>query len=371
MTRFGKHPNRELEDLIYDAYKNMMKNSQDHGYTPDFDAVFVGSMSVDEFTGDGNLGSIVVDKLDLLPIPALRIETASSTGAGVFQSAVLAVNSGIYNNVLVVAGEKMTHLPTSRTTAILAKVLSRQERVHGATMPALSALVARRYLHEYDLSLEALAEVAVKSHYNGSLNQFAHFQKEVDLEKVMESRVVASPLRIYDCSPISDGAAAVGLTSNKTDVKVSGIGQGTDRLSLQDRASLTSFAATRTAAKKAYEMAGRSSTDIDVAEVHDAFTPFEIIDTEDLGFFPKGEGGKAVLDGRTKINGELPINTSGGHKARGHPVGASGLAQVVEIVWQLRGECERRQVEKAKIGLTQSIGGFASNNFVNIMEAVQ
>jgi acetyl-CoA acetyltransferase len=371
MTRFGKHPNQPLEDLIYEAYQRMITNTNELEYNLDFDAIYIGSMSVDEFTGESNLGSLVVDKLEMVPIPAVRIETASATGSGVFQTAALAVSSGIYNNVLVLAGEKMTHIPTSQTTSILAKVLSRHERAHGATMPALSALVARRYMNDYNLSLEGLAKVAVKNHYNGSMNPFAHFQKEVSLETVMESRIVASPLRIYDCSPISDGAVAVGLTTKKTNVKVTGIGQGTDHLSLQSRSSLTSFGATRTAAKKAYEMANRSSIDIDLAEVHDAFTPFEIIGTEDLGFFNEGEGGQAVIDGRTDINGDLPINTSGGHKARGHPVGASGLAQIVEIVWQLRGDCEQRQVDNAKIGLTQNIGGFASNNFVNILEAVQ
>jgi acetyl-CoA acetyltransferase len=371
MTRFGKHTNISLEDLIYDAYQHMIKNSSEHGFKLDIDAVFVGSMNVDEFTGEGNLGSVVVDKLDLVPLPAVRVETASATGSGVFQTAALGVSSGIYNNVLIIACEKMTDLPTSRTTSILAKVLSPLERAHGATMPALSALVTRRYMKDHNLSLEDLAKVAVKSHYNGSLNPFAHFQKEVSLETIMESRIIASPLRIYDCSPISDGAAALVLTSRKTDVKVTGIGQGTDHLSLQTRSSLTSFGATRTAAKKAFEMAGRSPPEIDIAEVHDAFTPFEIIGTEDLGFFDAGEGGQAVIDGRTDLNGDIPINTSGGHKARGHPVGASGLAQVIEIVWQLRGECEKRQVDNVKIGLTQNIGGFASNNFVNILEVFQ
>ncbi len=368
MTRFGKHPDQTLADLINEAYLHMLKNSQEYGYLTDFDAVFVGTMSVEEFTGDGNIGSIVVDKLGLVPLPAFRIETGSSTGAGVFQAAVLAVASGLYNNALVVAGEKMTHLPTGQTTKILAKVLSRHERAHGATMPALAAIVTRRYMFEFGLTIETLAEVAVKSHYNGSLNPNAHFQKEVTLAKVMESHIVASPLRVYDCSPISDGAVAVGITSNKTDINVSGIGHCTDYLSVQDRESLTSFAATKAAAKRAYLMAKRSPKDIDIAEVHDAFTPFEIIDTEDLGFFPKGEGGKAVAEGSTSLGGELPINTSGGHKARGHPVGASGLAQIAEIVWQLRGECGKRQVDGPKLGLTQSIGGFATNNLVNILE---
>lgn len=370
MTRIGKHPELNLEDLISEASQNAMKDCDAHSFEHNFDAVFVGTMSAEEFTGDSNIGSLIVDQLGLVPLPAFRVETGSSTGAGVFQAAVLAVASGFYNNILIVAGEKMTHLPTSQTTKILAKVLSRHERAHGLTMPALAALVTRRYMHEFGLTIEELAEVAVKSHYNGSLNPNAHFQKQVTLDKVANSPIVAAPLRVYDCSPMSDGAVAIGISSKKTDINVSGIGQGTDFLSLQDRASLTSFNATKTAAKRAYLMAKKSPKAIEIAEVHDAFTTFEIIDTEDLGFFPKGEGIQAVLEGRTKLEGALPINPSGGHKSRGHPVGASGLAQVAEIAWQLRGECGKRQVDNVKIGLTQSIGGFATNNFVNILEAV-
>lgn len=363
MTRFGKRE-EPLEDLMLEASD---RAKEDSGIN-NFDALFVGSMNPEEFTGCGNIAAVISDSLGM-QIPSFRIETASSTGASVFHAAYHALASGQYKNVLVVAGEKMTHLPTEKTTKILAEVISPLERRYGATMPGLAALVTRRYMHDFELDLETLGLVAVKNHHNGSLNPYAHFQKEVSLEKVMESKIIADPLRLYDCAPISDGACAMVLTSKEKEVRVSGLGHATDTLSLQHRDSLTSFHSTKMAAKNAYSMTKISPKDIDLAEVHDAFTSFEIIDTEDLGFFKEGEGGKAVKDGPTGLNGGLPINTSGGHKARGHPVGASGLAQIIEIYWQLTGNAERRQIDGARIGLAQSIGGLANNNLVTILEA--
>jgi acetyl-CoA acetyltransferase len=363
MTRFGKR-DETLSDLVFEA----TKMAQEDSGIEDFDAVYVGSMNPDEFTGDGNISTVIADHLGITK-PSLRIETASSTGAGVFHAAFFTVASGFYENVLVVGAEKMTHVPTPKATGILAKVISPIERRYGATMPALAALVTRRYMHEYGLDRKTLGLVAVKNHHNGSLNEFAHFQKEVALEKVVESRMVSDPLRLYDCAPISDGACACVLTSEKKEVRISGLGQATDTLSLQHRDSLTGFSATQNAARKAYSVAKISPSDVDVAEVHDAFTSFEIIDTEDLGFFKKGEGGQAVRNGITALEGDLPINSSGGLKARGHPVGASGLAQIVEIYWQLKGMAKKRQVDSAEVGLTQSIGGLANNNLVTILEA--
>jgi acetyl-CoA C-acetyltransferase len=363
MTRFGKRE-ESLSDLVFEA----AKMAQEDSGVEDFHAVYAGSMNPEEFTGDGNISTVFTDRLGIQK-PSLRIETASSTGAGVFHAAFFAVASGFYENVLVVGGEKMTHIPTPKATGILAKVISPIERGYGATMPALAALVTRRYMHEYALDRETLGLVAVKNHHNGTLNEYAHFQKEVTLEKVVKSRMVSDPLRLYDCAPISDGAAACVLTKDKTDVKVTGLGHATDTLSLHHRDSLTGFSATQKAAKDAYFMAKIGPSDVDLAEVHDAFTSFEIIDTEDLGFFKKGEGGQALKKGNTALEGDLPINPSGGLKARGHPVGASGLAQIVEIYWQLNAMAKKRQVEKPKIGLAQSIGGLANNNLVTILEA--
>jgi acetyl-CoA acetyltransferase len=363
MTRFGKRE-ESLPALVFEAAEMAQEDSK----IEDFDAVYVGSMNPDEFIGDGNISTVIADRLGITK-PSLRIETASSAGAGVFHAAFFAVACGHYENILVVGAEKMTHIPTPKATVILAKVISPIERRYGATMPALAALVTRRYMHEYGLDRETMGLVAVKNHYNGSLNEFAHFQKEVALEKVVESRMVSDPLRLYDCAPISDGACACVLTSKKKDVGISGLGHATDTLSLQYRDSITEFSATQKAAKEAYSMAKIGPSDVDVAEVHDAFTSFEIIDTEDLGFFKKGEGGNALKEGITGLEGDLPINPSGGLKARGHPVGASGLAQIVEIYWQLKGLAKKRQVDSTKFGLSQSIGGLANNNLVTILEA--
>jgi hypothetical protein len=228
-------------------------------------------------------------------------------------------------------------------------------------------------MSQYKISLphmqRVLSAVAVKNHLNGSRNPYAHFRREISYHQYVQSRVVSTPLRLYDCAPISDGAAAIILTSDPTDVKISGIGQGTDTLGVRFRDSLTAFRSTQMAAKKAYDMAGLRPQDVDFAEVHDAFTPFEVIGTEDLGFFEPGKGARAAEKGTTILEGEFPVNPSGGLKARGHPVGASGLAQVVEIVWQLRRDVEpQRQVPRANIGLAQSTGGLANNNFVTILE---
>jgi acetyl-CoA C-acetyltransferase len=371
LTPFGKRE-QSLEELVREAVQNLKNGStlENADEMDRIDAVCFGNMSGEKFTGISNLSAWVTDHLGLSGKPAIRIDTASSSGAAVFQAGCRAIASGQYQRVLVVAGEKMTHVPSVTATGILAGVIDPYERDCGCTMTALAAMVTRRYMESYGMTAEELALVAVKNHHNGSLNPHAQFQKPVSLEKVMDSRIIASPLRLYDCSPISDGAAAMILTSRPTRVRVRGIGHGTDHVAFRFRESLTSFRATKLAADRAYRMANVRPDKIDVAEVHDAFTSFEIIDTEDLGFFEPGKGVEALVNGTTQLDGELPINPSGGLKSRGHPVGASGLAQVVEIVWQLEGKAGRRQVKGAKMGLTQSIGGFASSNLVNILEAV-
>ncbi|MBF0477558.1 MAG: thiolase family protein, partial [Deltaproteobacteria bacterium] len=280
---------------------------------------------------------------------------------------------GYMRHVLVLAGEKMTHLPTKVTTRILAEVIDRNERRYGASMPALAAMITQKYRHDHALTKrhmqDILAAVAMKNHGNGALNPYAQFQKPITKEKYLESKLVADPLRVYDCAPITDGAAALILSADPGPVKVIGMGQATDTIAVGRRGSLTSFNSTKKAAKRAYQMAGIGPGEIDFAEVHDAFTTFEIIGTEDLGFFKPGKGWRALLEGKTALHGPKPINPSGGLKARGHPVGASGLAQIVEIYWQLKGDLPaERRVPQARIGLAQSIGGLANNNFVTILE---
>ncbi len=364
MTKFGI-TEASLGELITEAATKAIEDAD----SPDIEAILIGCMNPEEFTGNGNLSTLIADELGLTPIPSTRIETASSTGAVAFNQACLAVMSGSFKNLLVIGAEKMSHITTKLSTKILAKVIDPRERKYGATMPALAALVTRLYMHRYNLSSEELAQVAVKNHRNGALNPFAHFQKKIEVEDVLGSRMIADPLRLYDCSPMSDGACALILTSRRGEVKVSGLGHGTDTLSLQHRESLTSFKSTRIAATMAYKMARKGPNEIDVAEVHDAFTSFEIISTEDLRFFKEGEGKKGLLEGKTALDGDLPVNPSGGLKARGHPIGASGLAQIIEIYWQLSNNSRKRQVDQAKVGLTQSTGGLGSNNLVTILEA--
>ena len=370
MTKFGK-TSQSLMGLLCEATTNALSSLE----APEVDALYLGVMNPEQFTGDSNIASMLSNQLGLSGLPALRVETASSAGAAAFFTGFQAVASGCYRSVLVLGGEKMTHLTTSATTRILAEVIDRQERQCGATMPALAAMLTECYRKKFRISdsrlSQILCRIAMKNHQNGSSNPYAQFQHPLTEEKYFASKLVATPLRLYDCSPITDGAAAVVLTSEPTDVVVSGLGQGTGPLSLRDRDSFTSFRATQIAAQKAYQMAGVSPKEIDFAEVHDAFTPFEVISTEDLGFFSPGKGGQAVEEGRTSREGPLPINPSGGLKSRGHPVGASGVAQIVEAVWRLRGTPEIKPHREARRALTQSTGGLGANNFVTIVERAE
>jgi len=367
MTKFGRS-SQSLTELFCEAASCALSTSS----IQDVDALYIGAMNPEEFTGDSNVASQVAEALGMTGVPALRVETASSAGAAALHAAYHAIASGYYRHVLVLGGEKMTHLSTSATTRILAGVIDRQERQCGATMPALAAMITERYRKKYRLSrshLErVLCRVAMKNHLNGTHNPRAQFQRPISEEIYFSSKFVSTPLRLYDCSPITDGAAAVFLTAERTDLVISGIGQGTGPLSLRERDSFTSFRATQVAAARAYQMAGISPKEIDFAEVHDAFTPFEIICTEDLEFFPAGKGWQAVEAGATSLGGALPINPSGGLKSRGHPVGATGVAQFVEVVEQLRGNSKAKLKREASRGLAQSTGGLGSNNFVTIVE---
>jgi acetyl-CoA acetyltransferase len=368
MTKFGRSKD-PLEKMMAGAASSALKEAQ----LERVDAIYMGVMNVEEFVGDSNFATLLADTLGLTGVPSTRVETASSTGAGAFDAAFYAVASGHMKHVLVLAGEKMTHLPTAKTTRILSEVIDRSERRYGATMPALAAMIAQKYAWDFNLSTlkleDILGQVAIKNHSNGYFNPYAQFRKIITKEDYLKSQMVSFPLRLYDCAPITDGASAIILTSQSTSIKVSGIGHATDTSAVRHRASLTSFNSTKEAAQKAYTMAQVNPSDVQFAEVHDAFTPFEIIGTEDLGLFPPGEGWKALEEGITHLRGRLPINSSGGLKARGHPVGASGLAQLVEIVYQLRGEAGgERQLERAEIGLAQSIGGLGNNNLVTVLE---
>src|SRR5438093_4392621 len=363
MTRFGRR-DESLPDLIAEAGLAALRDA----VLERPDAIVVAAMNPEEFTGAGNYGSLINTHLGLSHVPSLRVETATSSGVAAVYSAFAAIASGLHKTVLVVGGEKMTHVPTPRVSEIIGRSIDPHERSYGTTMPALAGLITRAAMHRRGLTLREISQVAVKNHANGTRNPLAHFQEAVTREAVLGSRFVADPLRLFHCCPISDGAAAIVMTSEPTEVRIAGIGQGTDTIAMRYRSDLTAFVATQTAAQAAYKMAGFGPERVEVAEIHDAFAPFEIISLEDTGLIPPGKAGPATLDGETALDGRLPINTSGGLKARGHPLAATGIAQIVECVWQLTWRLPGRQA-RCSVALAQSIGGPGTNNWVTLLES--
>jgi len=344
------------------------------------DGLFVGNMSAGRFIDQEHIGALIADYAGLARdnISATRIEAAGASGGLALRQGFTAVASGLHDMVVVGGAEKMTDVSDEESSTIQSAAADQEwETVLGATFPALHALIAKRHMHEYGTTREQLADVAVKNHKNGSMNPKAQFQRPVTREIVMSSPMVASPLRMFDCAPSSDGAAAVVLcpldqAKNYTEVPVEivGSGQASDYLALHHRKDICTMEATKAAAKRAFAMANLTHKDVDVAEVHDNFTISEILAIEDLGFFRKGEGGKATEAGLTAIEGEVAVNTSGGLKARGDPIGATGLAQVVEIVTQLRGKADKRQVKDAQVGLTHNVGGTGATAVVHLFRRV-
>ncbi len=362
MTRFGSRPD-SLADLMAEAARGALTAA---GLERP-EALVVSAMNPEEFVGEGNFASHVATHLGLARTPSLRAEAATSSGAAALFTAFAMVSAGVYRSVLVVGGEKMTHLPTPRVSELIGRSIDAYERSYGATMPALAGLVTRAWMARTGATLRDISLVAVKNHAHAARNPWAHFREPVTLDAVMDSRLVAEPLRLFHCCPISDGAAALVVVAERGPVRIAGMGQGTDYLPLRYRDQLTSFRATQEAARAAYRMAGFGPERVDVAELHDAFTPFELISMEDLGLAPHGKATRMLGHGETALDGRLPINPSGGLKARGHPLGATGVAQVVELYWQITEQAGERQVP-ARTGLAQSIGGLATSNWVTLLE---
>jgi acetyl-CoA C-acetyltransferase len=307
------------------------------------------------------------------------VESACASGGAAVRAGFLEVASGMSDIVLVGGVEKMNDVSGDEATYALATAADQEwESFNGVTFPGLYAMMAVAHMHKYGTTSEQLAAVAVKNHDNGSRNPVAQFQMKITVEAVLNSVLVADPLHILDCSPVTDGAAAAILCpadqaaklAGKAPVKILGLGHATDSIALHSRADMTTLDAVKKAAGSAYEMSGKGPSEIDVCEVHDCFTIAEIVVSEDLGFFEKGKAAAAIEAGETRIGGKVPVNTSGGLKSKGHPVGASGVAQVVEIVEQLRGEAGPRQVDGAKVGMTQNMGGTGASSVVHIMEVM-
>ena len=325
-----------------------------------------------------HLGPVIMSNLGIPEKPSLTIESACGSGSVSFREAFANVAAGFYDAILVTGVEKITHTGTEWTTTYFSYCSDFfYEGQAGASFPGLFASMALAYFTEFKATEEDLAEVAVKNHDNGLLNPKAHLRKKITIEDVMKSPVVASPLKLYDCCPFSDGASSVILCSekfakehSKDYIHVIGSGRGGSSAALQGRELMTTIPSTKIAAEAAYKMAGITPKDIDFAEVHDCFTIAEIVDSEDLGFFEKGKGVQGVREGQTKRNGEIPINPSGGLKSKGHPIGATGVGQVVEVFEQLTGKAGERTVKDARIGLTHNFGATGASCAVHIFQSV-
>jgi len=325
-----------------------------------------------------HLGPVIMSNLGIPEKPSLSIESACGSGSVSFREAFANIAAGFYDAVLVTGVEKVTHTGTEWTTTYFSYCSDFfYEGQAGASFPGLFASMARAYLTEFNATEEDFAKVAVKNHENGLSNPKAHLRKKITVDDVMNSAVVASPLKLYDCCPFSDGASSVILCSEKfakehtkNYIQVIGSGRGGSPAALQGRNHLTTIPSTKLAAESAYKMAGLGPKDIDFAEVHDCFTIAEVVDSEDLGFFEKGQGAKAAAEGRTKLNSEISINPSGGLKSKGHPIGATGVGQVVEVFDQLTGRSGEREVKDAKIGLTQNFGATGASCAVHIFQSV-
>jgi len=402
MSKFGAFREKSSRDLFVEAFQSM-RHSVDKDFDPaDIKTIYIGNFSSDLFEGQSHTAPIMADVVGLASRPATRIEDACASSGVALRQGILAIASGLYDVALVGGIEKMTNLPTAKVTDTLAVAADTLFEIPaGFTFPGFYAAIASAYMHKYGMKPEHLMNVAIKNHENGALNPNAQFG--VTIPDWMKSRIesakkkglpvpnwkdewdflhdenanpmVAWPLRLFDCSPITDGAAALllvaeNIAKNFTDhpLHIIGSGQASD-VALHDRDDLTSLSAARRAAQEAYAMADITPNDIRVAEVHDCFTIAEVIATEDLGFFAPGDGYKAAEDRITARDGTKPINTSGGLKSKGHPVGASGAGQVVEVFKQMRGQAGERQVTgDIPLGLTHDVGGTGGTCVVHIYE---
>src|SRR5512134_1741997 len=384
MIPFGRRDEDTLMEML--AYASL-KALDDAGLgDQSVDAVYLANMGGGMFQHQVAIASSLVDRLSLLPAAADTVENGPASGGSAVKNGLLAVASGYYDTVLVTGGEKMREVTGWRATDIVATMTHPQaEYPYGVTLPGMAGMFTRLYMEKYGVTREHLIAVALKNQEMGTRNPYAHVEMALSIDGIYENPaavvnnpVIADPLHLYDACPVSDGAAAIVITAlervknpAKTPVVIAGFGQATDTQTLQEREDPTDLKAVTCAAQMAFELAKLKPGDIHVAELHDAFTILEIAESEHVGFFKKGEGGKAAAAGKTCLGGQIPINVSGGLKARGHPVGATGVAQVVDIVWQLRHELPKnRQVKNAQNGLTVNFGGFGNNVLAYVLKRV-
>ena len=374
-TKYGK-----LDENIIEIALNASKDAiESAGITPeDIQAGYISNV-FGVADKQVHMAPVIMSNLGIPNVPGLTIESACGSGSVMFREAYANISAGFYDCVLALGVEKITHTGTTQSTTLFSYCSDFfYEGGNGASFPGLFASIARVYMTTHKANEEDLAYVAVKNHENGILNPKAHVRKKITVDDVMKSPVVASPLKLYDCCPFSDGASAVILCneefakkSRKPYVEVIGSGRGASPAAVQAREDITTIPSTISAAKQAYKMAGITPKDIDFAEVHDCFTIAEIIDIEDLGFFPKGTAAHAVREGATRRNGEIPINPSGGLKSKGHPIGATGVGQVVEVFEQFTGKAGERTVKNAETALTHNFGATGASAAVHIFRKVQ
>ena len=372
MTRFGELWRSSLRDLFVEAATEALAKARaDH-----VDAVYIGNMSGGQFVGQEHVAPLLVDHLGMAGVPAVRVESACASGGVALRTAFLDVASGASDLVLAAGVEKMND--GVDVTAVLATAADQENEVyHGITFPGLYAMIADAHMRAHGTTEEDLSWVSVKNHRHGALNPKAQFRREVTLADVMKSSLVSAPLRLLHCSPVSDGAAAVLLcpldqAKRYTDrpVRILGSGLATAPMALADRADPAFLGAVQKSAERAYEMAHIGPGDVQVAEVHDCFAIAEICCIEALGLVDRGRGGDAARSGFTALGGRVPVNTSGGLKSKGHPVGATGIAQAIEIFEQLRGEAGARQVQGARVGVAQNMGGSGASSVVHVFRGV-
>ena len=374
-TKYGKLSESVIE-IALNASKDAIESA---GITPkDIQAGYISNV-FGVADKQVHMAPVIMSNLGIPHVPGLTIESACGSGSVMFREAYANIAAGFYDCVLAVGVEKITHTGTTESTTLFSYCSDFfYEGGNGASFPGLFASIARAYMTTHKANEEDLAYVAVKNHENGMLNPKAHVRKKITVDDVMKSPVVASPLKLYDCCPFSDGASAVILCneefakkSGKPYVEVIGSGRGASPAAVQAREDITTIPSTVLAAKQAYKMAGITPKDIDFAEVHDCFTIAEIIDIEDLGFFPKGTAARAVTEGATQRNGEIPINPSGGLKSKGHPIGATGIGQVVEVFEQFTGRAGERTVKNAETALTHNFGATGASAAVHIFRKVE
>ena len=368
---FGRRSDATVQELAFEVFRDAVKDAGIE--RKDIDASVIAA--VPEYHKQRSLAGVVQEYLGLNPKPTWLTEVACASGSAAIRTAWMSIKAGVHNVVAVIGCQKMTELSTPEILSLMGRVGEVQwESIFGTTFPAYYALFAKRHMHEFGTTREQLLQVAVKNHFYGARNPYALFRKEITLAKALASEEVSTPFRVYDCCSNADGAACIILASEEKAKEISdkpvwldGAACATASMSVLRRPHLVGLPSAEQAAAEAYAMAGVTAKDIKVAEVHDCFTIAEILAYEDLGFCKKGEGGKFIEEKQSYIGGKIAVNVDGGLKAKGHPIGATGVSMTYEIAKQLRGEAGERQVPNADVGLTHNVGGIGQYCFVQVL----